>query len=276
MTHTEFSIKTTDGTTLFAQQWLPDGAIRASINLVHGLGEHSGRYTHVAEAFNQKGFVVSAIDLRGHGRTQGPRGHIPSYATAANDIIQLITQSATLFPGTPQFLYGHSLGGALVLFTSLYHKPAVNGVIATSPGLDPGEVPPAKLLAARVLSRLAPSFAMKNGLDVTNLSHDQAVITAYQTDPLVHPLISTRLGFELLTNGRQMMDFKGQFPYPLLLLQGAQDRLVNPLANQRFAAQLTGDVTFKMFPEGYHELHNEPWKTDVLAVMTEWLEEKLA
>ena len=271
MTHTEFSLKTSDGMKLFAQQWLPQGEVCASINLIHGLGEHSGRYSHVANAFNQVGFAVTAIDLRGHGKTGGVRGHIPSYATAAMDINHLVDETTSLFPGIPQFLYGHSLGGALVLFTSLFHNPKIKGTIATSPGLDPGAVPPVKLLAARLLSKLAPSFAMNNGLDVSNLSHDQAVIDAYQRDPLVHPMISSRLGYELITNGRRIADYQGEFPFPLLILQGAKDRLVNPTTNQRFASQLAGSTTFKMFSEGFHELHNEPWKDDVINLMIDWI-----
>ena len=271
MTHTEFLLNSSDGMKLFAQKWLPQGEVRASINLVHGLGEHSGRYFHVANALNQAGFALTAFDLRGHGKTGGVRGHIPSYDAAAEDINHLVEESTALFPGIPQFLYGHSLGGALVLFTSLFHNPKINGVIASSPGLDPGSVPPAKLFAVRLLSKLAPSFTMTNGLDVSNLSHDKAVIDAYQRDPLVHPMVSCRLGYELITNGRRIADYQGIFPYPLLLLQGAEDHLVNPTANQRFASQLSGSTTSKVFTDGYHELHNDPWNDKVISFMIDWI-----
>ncbi len=272
MSHSELSLKASDGVNLFAEQWLPQGEVRASINLIHGLGEHSGRYAHVARALNAAGFAVTAIDLRGHGKSPGTRGHIPSYDTASGDINQLIALTTAQFPGIPQFLYGHSLGGALVLYTSLFHAPKVRGTIATSPGLDPGAVPPAKLLMAKVLSQLAPSFTMKNGLDVNNLSHDFAVIKNYQADPLVHPMISTRLGYELINNGKKISEFKGEFPVPLLLLQGAKDHLVNAATNARFANQLKAQCTFKMFEEGYHELHNEPWKEEVFKVIIDWVD----
>lgn len=276
MPHTQFILKTSDGVDLFSQQWLPAGEVRASINLIHGLGEHSGRYAHVAAALNQAGFAVSAFDLRGHGQTPGPRGHIPSYETAAGDIRFFIDETKKRLPDLPQFLYGHSLGGALVLFTSLFHTPAIKGTIATSPGLNPGKVPPAKLLAARILSRLAPSFAMNNSLDVSNLSHDQAVIDAYKGDPLVHPMISTRLGYELLTNGQKICAHKGDFPVPLLLLQGEKDRLVDPETNRLFAKNLDGTTTYKPFENGYHELHNEPWKEQVFEVIITWLNKQIA
>lgn len=272
MPHTQFILKTSDGVDLFAQRWLPTGEVRASINLIHGLGEHSGRYAHVAESMNKAGYAVTAIDLRGHGKTGKPLGHIPSYDTAAGDIHVLLGESSKIFPGVPAFLYGHSLGGALALYTCLFHAPPVKGAVVTSPGLIPGSVPKAKVMAAKILSRLTPSFAMKNGLDVSNLSHDPSVIKAYQSDPLVHPLISARLGYELITNGQKIFSFSGDFPVPLLLMQGGQDRLVSPKINQQFAGKLDGTTTFKLFPDGYHELHNEPWKDIVFETITHWIE----
>lgn len=273
----ELSWQTADGVPVFAREWKPEGTARAVVVLIHGLGEHTGRYAHVAAALNAAGYAVISPDLRGHGRSGGKRGHFPSYAVVLDDIQRAFSEASSRYPGLPQFLYGHSLGGALVLLYTLKRKPAIRGVIATSPGLTPGTPPSAaKLAVAKVFNKLLPSLTLNNGLDSANLSHDPAVSRAYNNDPLVHPLISARLGMELITNGSWIQSQAGPFPLPLLLLQGTGDRLVNPGATRRFAAGLTGDVTYKEWDGWYHELHNEVGKEQVIQEMIDWLNKHLA
>ncbi len=275
MLHNENSWETKDGIKLFAQNWRPESTPKAVVVLIHGLGEHSSRYKHVAQYFSDAGYALSTMDLRGHGRSGGVRGHFPSFDVVMTDISQLLDETQKMYPGLPVFLYGHSLGGALTLYFGYTQKRDLKGIIATSPGLASGTpIPPMKIMAARVLTRLAPKMTMPNGLDFDSLSHDPEVKRVYLADPLVHPLISTRLGAELLNAGIWIRSKSGNFPYPLLLMQGADDRIVDAALNQKFAQGLTGNVTFKMWDGMCHEIHNEYDKLKVLKFMVDWMDKQ--
>ena len=273
MSHTEFSWKNAQGQKIAAQDWTPEGDIRGAIGLVHGLGEHSGRYDAVARTLNAAGFAMTGFDLPGHGRSDGSLG-FAAYDSILYDIDHLLEEITRRYPDQPYFLYGHSLGGALVLYYTLKHHPALKGVVATSPGLAPGTTtPPIKLLLAKVMARLAPGFSMSNGLDLNNLSHNAAVIQAYKADPLVHDRISARLGLDLITCGQWIQEHAAEFPLPLLLVRGSADRLVSNEAIQAFAQAVPADkLTYKVWDGLYHETHNEPEKDQVLAFMIAWLE----
>ncbi len=262
--------------TITAQDWRPQEEPRAVVVLVHGLGEHIGRYQHVAEALNATGFGVIGFDLPGHGRSSGPRGHA-SYNQIMDDIDHLLKEAAQRYPGTPCFLYGHSLGGSLVLYYCLKRRPDLQGVIASAPGLATGvPVPSSKLFLAKVMAVLAPSYSMDNGLDLTYLSHDPAVIQAYKNDPLVHPKISASLGKDLLTSGSWILEHAGEFRLPLLLMQGAGDRIVSVTYNTLFAKAVPQDkVTFKLWEGLYHEPHNEPEQQEVILYMIKWINTRL-
>src|SRR5690349_10378484 len=167
MKHFETKWTTHDGLKIFAQGWEPDArAPKAVICLVHGLGEHTSRYAHVAEAFGRDGYAMFGFDLRGHGRSEGSRGHFSSIEAVMQDIDLLFEETRKRYPGLPLLLYGHSLGGILVLHYALKRKPNVKGVIATSPGLHTAlENQPAKLLAAKVLGAVIPAVSLPSGLD---------------------------------------------------------------------------------------------------------------
>lgn len=278
MQTTQFTWKTIDGLTLFAREWLPQIEPKALVILIHGLGEHIGRYEHVAQAYTDAGFIFRGFDLRGHGQSEGRRGHADSYDQIAFDIDQFIHDASSAHPDMPVFLYGHSLGGALVLYYGVTHQGFLKGIIATSPGLAPtNPLPAVKMTAARVFSRIAPGMQMKNDLDLTGLSHDPEVAKRYVADPLVHPLISARLGLELINKGRFIVDHAGQIAVPLLLLQGSDDRLVNPLMTDVFSKHVPVDLlTYQVIPGGYHELHNEPEKEKVLQTMVDWINQHLS
>jgi len=203
MKHSEFKFKTFDGLSLFAQSWQPETKSRAVICLVHGMGEHSGRYTHVADQLTQAGYSLIAFDLRGHGQSQGPRGHTPSYETLLNDINSLLNEANKNFPELPSFLYGHSLGGNLVLNYVLRCQAQLKGVIVTDPWLRLAFEPPRfKIILAQITNYIWPSFSQKNGLDTKVLSHDPEVVHVYENDPLVHDYISTRMFISIYQAGR--------------------------------------------------------------------------
>src|SRR5664279_3643884 len=156
MLHYENGWKTKDGIDIFAQYWRPESAPKAVVVLIHGLGEHSSRYQHVAQYFTQAGYALSTMDLRGHGRSVGSRGHFPSFDIVMRDINQLLDETQKIFPDLPIFLYGHSLGGALVLYYGYAQKRTLRGMIVTAPGLAAGTpIPPLKIMAGKMLNSVA-------------------------------------------------------------------------------------------------------------------------
>jgi len=277
MEQNEFSWKTKDGLNLYAKEWKPEGKVKASIALVHGLGEHIGRYEHVAEAFTAAGYAMIGFDLRGHGKSDGVRGYSTSNPAVMSDISLCIQSAKDHFPGVPTFLYGHSLGGNLVLYYALTQKPELKGVIATSPGLATAKPLPASLtLMSKILSKVAPTTKIANGLDLAGLSRDPSVAEKYKADPLVHPFISPRLAVDMFANGDYIVQHAAEFPLPLLLMQGTNDILVNPAKTKEFAlAAPLSKITYKEWPGYYHELHNEPEKADVLKTMIGWLDQEM-
>jgi acylglycerol lipase len=275
MQHIEFAQQSRDGIQFHFQGWQPESPAKAVVCLVHGLGEHSGRYAHVAAALNDAGYVLLGSDLRGHGKSGGPRGHTPSYDTLLDDIGRLLDEAAARYPSLPRFLYGHSLGGNLVLNYALRRKPAIAGVVATSPWLRLSSAPPAARMAlGRVMNRLLPAFVQSSGLDPTGLSRDPEVVRAYKVDPLVHDRLSARLGMAAIENGEWAVAHAAEFPaVPLLLVHGTGDPMTSAVATQEFAAKVPGGCTLKLWEGFYHETHNEPEKADVLAFMIGWLQQ---
>jgi alpha-beta hydrolase superfamily lysophospholipase len=263
---------TKDGLKIFAREWRPEKTPVAAVSLVHGLGEHSGRYEHVARMFNQAGITLMAFDLRGHGRSEGIRGHFPSYDIVMDDITQLLEQTRQNNPGVPLFLYGHSLGGSLVLNFGLTRTYPLSGIIATSPGLAAGTpVSPLTMTAGKLLYSLLPTMTLPNGLDLNGLSQDPEVKKVYLADPLVHSKISARLGMDLLNKGPWIIAHASEFRYPLLLLQGGADVIANPRTNRELAEKMGNKVTFQWFEGKYHELHNEPGKEEMVAGIITWM-----
>jgi acylglycerol lipase len=276
MPQVEYSLKTNDGLTLYGLNWLPEGEPRSAVCLIHGLGEHIRRYDHVAEAFNQVGLGLIGFDLRGHGRSEGPRGHSPSFDQLMDDISQFLEEAGRRYPGKPRFLYGHSLGGLLALDYAFLRRPDLAGLIVTSPGLMPGTpVPGWKTTIARILYKATPGFSLANGLDLSSLSNDPDTKTVYLNDPLVHDKISARMGLDLLNTGLWISQQKGPAPLPMLIMHGKDDRIASAAATEQFAKSLSGDVTTRIWSDMVHEIHNEVKKKDVLDAMVGWISHHL-
>jgi acylglycerol lipase len=264
---------TSDGLRLFAQAWSPEAETRAAVCLVHGQGEHSGRYSHVAAALTQAGFALLAFDLRGHGRSQGKRGHAPSWDALLDDIAQALEEARARFADCPRFLYGHSLGATLTLCYGLQRRDLLAGVVATGPLLLPAFEPPAwKLSLGRLMYGVWPGFSLNNELDPSGLSRDPQVVQAYVNDPLVHDRISARLGLDMLEMGQWTLEHAAEFTLPLLLMHGGADRLCSPQAVRQFADRAAGDCTYRCWDGLYHEIHNEPEQREVLEAMVRWLQ----
>jgi len=272
-----FKIKTNDGLTLHAVEWKPEIKPKAAILLVHGIGEHTGRYQHVAKTFTDAGFALTGFDLRGHGQSEGIRGHSPSYDALMEDINNGLKIVRDTYPGVPVFLYGHSLGGNLTLYYSVTQKFLPAGAIVTSPALGVTvPISTVKMLVGKIMYSIFPTFQMKNGLDPNDLARDTNVGLAYSADPMVHTYTTARLGLDLLNSGSYIIEHAANIQMPILLMQGTLDKLVSPELTKKFADRApTQFVTYREWEGYYHELHNEPEKADVLQVMIDWLNSHL-
>lgn len=273
MKHFESNWQNKDGLNFYIQGWEPEKKPKAVIALVHGFGEHTGRYAHVGDPFNKAGYALIGFDLRGHGKSGGARGHTPSYDALMDDIADFMALIKKRYPAIPRFLYGHSMGGNQVLNFCLRYKPDVVGVIATGPWLKLAFDPPAlQVTLAKTMGHIAPSFTQNSPLDTSALSHDQKVVDAYNTDPLVHSKISARLFVGIYESGLWALEHADEFSVPLLLMHGTADRITSCAASAEFAKRAGKIVTWHAWEGLYHEIHNESEKAEVLNYMIHWMD----
>ena len=279
MKHISFNFTTADNLTLFGRVWLSTNAeIKGVVNLVHGIGEHSGRYDHIGEGLNAAGYHLAAFDLRGHGLSEGKRGFSPSLNHLMDDIELFLSESQSqIGNGYPKFLYGHSLGANLVLNFGVRRKPQISGVIAPGPSFALAFDPPKiKLFLGKILAKLLPSFTMSNELDTTALARDEAVVKAYRDDVYVHDKISARLTMDILESGQYGLDHAQAWTLPLLLMHGTADRITSHKATQQFAEKGNGSIDLVLFDNYYHEIHNDIGKEKVVKQMIDWLDVTIA
>lgn len=271
------SFRTADGQTLALREWLATPAAPLGlVHIAHGLGEHAGRYAHVARRLNALGFAVRAHDHFGHGLSSGARGGLPHALRLVDDLALLVDDARTAYPGLPLVLLGHSMGGlAAASFVARGLRP-VNALVLSSPALSPTLSAAQKGLIA-VLSRLAPRLRVGNGLDAHDLSHDPSVAPAYLSDPLNHDRIGARLARFLADEGARVMAAAPQWPVPTLLLYAGADRLVRPEGSRAFAAAAApgGRVQAHVFEQHFHELFNELDAQPVFDALAQWLREHL-
>lgn len=275
MTSESVGIPTTDGP-LHARKWRPVSRVAGQVVLVHGLGEHSGRYDHVAERLAGAGYGVLAYDQRGHGQHAGQRGHADSYGRLLDDVDAAISVLRQDTPDRPVFLYGHSLGGGVVLNHVLRRDSGVAGVIASSPLLLTTTPPPAwKVRLGRLLSRFWPTFPFVAGIDPASRSHDPQVAIDYAADPLTHGHVSARLAVHMLQAGRWALEHAPELAIPTLLLHGDADAVTSPAASAKFAAA-SAHCELQLWPGKLHELHWEDNREAVLDSVVTWLNRQVS
>lgn len=247
---------------------------RAAIVVVHGLGEHSGRYAELGERMAGYGFSTFAVDLRGHGLSDGRRGHVPSFDVYLQELDRFRREVEGLADfQVPLFLLGHSMGGLIVSRYLEEYNTRFTGGIIISPWLATAmEVPRWKSMAANALNRIAPSLPFSSGLDPARLSRDPDVVEAYRSDPLVHDRITPRLFHEISAAMGLTFQRSDRIQEPLLLLVGGDDRIVDPDRTLLFSKQITvPDLTVKVYPGFYHELLNEVDRYTIHRQLRDWI-----
>ncbi|WP_010239402.1 alpha/beta hydrolase [Clostridium arbusti] len=272
----EFSHNAIDGTSLFFREWLPDGNVKAVVCIVHGLGDHSNWYKGLVDYFNKNNFAVLAFDLRGHGKSEGKRGHTPSYEAFMSDIDILVNVAKKDFNNLPIFFYGHSFGGNLTINYVLRRRPNLSGVIISSPWLSLYSNPPKpKLYSTFLLNKIWPSFLVDNIVNEAALSHNPEIIQAYSKDPLTHSCISARLFTTAYKAGLWAIDHASNFNVPILLIHGDSDKITSPNATKTFAKRVPKNLcTLKIYDGLYHSLHNELCNKKIFSNIGEWINTK--
>jgi alpha-beta hydrolase superfamily lysophospholipase len=267
-----------DGENLAVQDWPIQGeqALRGVVLIVHGLGEHAGRYDRLATQLNEWGFGVRGYDQFGHGDSGGPRGGLNSEARLLEDLSDLIDSTRARMPrDLPLIVLGHSMGGLVAARHVALRLRALDGLILSSPAFDAGLSRVQKALVS-VLPRFLPNLRVSNGLKPAYLSHDPQVVKAYVADPLCHKMISARLARFIADTGPLTVEAASRWRVPTLLMWAGSDRLVNPAGSRAFAAAAPSCVESIEFPDLYHELFNELQAEPVYQRLSEWLDKHFA
>lgn len=261
---------TMDGTELRTRHW-PAAEPWASALLVHGLGEHSGRYEHVGDRFAAAGIETDGYDLRGNGGSGGRRGYVDRWSRNHDDLAERLAAVRSRAAGRPVILYGHSLGGLIVAGYLLSDRPKPDLVVLTAPGLDSTLAGWKKRLAS-IMARVAPTLAIPNGIDRSTRSRDPGVGAKVALDPLCAKDSTARFGAEALAEQARVRAGARSIALPMLVLHGLDDRLVPPAASEVFEG--VAGIERRTYPGLRHELHNEPEGPVILDEVIAWLRER--
>jgi alpha-beta hydrolase superfamily lysophospholipase len=265
------------GVSLFYQAWQPKEPAKAVVALVHGLGEHCDRYSTVVSALTKAGYLLYGFDNQGHGRSGGQRGHIEhwqDYRDNTQRFIQLIRQQE---PTLPLFILGHSLGGLIVLDYALQSPNEFKGVIISGPPIHPvGVAKPYLVVIARLLSGLFPRLSLKIGLGASALTRDPVIAEATRNDPMVSSVATLRWGMETMQAIAAVRQRISQWQLPILLIHGSADTINAVTGSQELFEKITHtDKTLKIYPDNYHEPHNDLDRETVLADLVNWLDGRI-
>jgi alpha-beta hydrolase superfamily lysophospholipase len=262
------TIPAEDGLALFCRRWEPPTVAVATVVIVHGIGEHSGRYVHVGKYFAEAGLRTISFDLRGHGRSPGRPVFMKRYAELATDVDSVLRH----FGGGPTFLFGHSFGGQLVLWTAQHFRLKLAGLILSSPWLALAFAPPRwQVFVARKVNRLIPGLRFPTGIHPEKLSRDQAHLDSLEDLDLLHKFSTVRFYLEAANAASEIMGAP-QVDFPVLFAYGEADEVTSlKVAKDYFTRLRAPSKMFKIYPGLRHELHNEPERAQVLADYVEWM-----
>jgi len=266
------SLKSRDGTKLAYRAW-PRAAAQATFAVVHGLGEHSGRYARFAEGMASHGMSTYALDLRGHGESEGQRGHVDSWARWTDDVLAFVSHVEHLV-GAEVVPLGHSFGGAALLSTVLARKlPNSKRFVVSSPALKLRLQAPAwKTAIAPYASKIVPRLAMDNEVDPAAVSRIPEVVAAYRNDPLVHSRISARMYTEWQNATVDILEGAGQIKIPFLILAGTADPLIDPEGSRRLHELAPSLSELHMLEGRYHEPFNDLGSDEVFQLVADWMQ----
>jgi alpha-beta hydrolase superfamily lysophospholipase len=257
-----------DGTKLRLARWNEEGS--RDILLIHGLAEHLGRYQHIGSFFAEKGWRVTALELRGHGESGGKRGHTDRWHRYFEDV-----QAAMGTIQKPVALVGHSMGGLITLWSLRYPiTPEVRCIALSNPLLGLFQQPPRlKVMFGKIAERVIPKLSIPNGINPDFISRDPEEVQQYKNDPLIYGTITTRWGNEMLNAVDDVHEYAPQYKYPLRLMIGEADKICDPAKAKQFATAYTGSIDTVCYEKCYHELFNEPEKMEILKETEHWLDQ---
>ena len=269
MQHIEGKFAGRNNFSLYWQAWLPEGPPKAILLIVHGIAEHSGRYTNLVNYFVPKGYAVYSFDQRGHGKSDGKRSYIERFSYYVDDLQTFFSLVRTENPNTKIFMVGHSLGSTIALDYTLEHQRELQGLIISGTTLKAGaSISRAAILAAKILSVVMPKIGV-SALDPGGISRDPAVVAAYVNDPLNYTgKLSARFGVELLKTMDMLQKRLSEITLPILIMQGSQDRISDPSSSKiLFDGVSSKDKIYEGF---YHEIFNDPERQQVFSDMEAW------
>jgi len=259
------------------RHWPVETAAKAVVVLVHGLGEHTGRYQQLATVFNERGIAVLGPDHLGHGESPGTRVYVDAFDDYLAPVRECRQMAADRYPQAPCFILGHSMGGLISARLLLEDQSHYAGALLSGPAFAASEPPSAVLFwIGRLLAGLAPRAGMM-ALDSQGVSRDPAVVAAYDADPLVHHgKITAGLAVALFQTMDQVMARAADITLPLLVMHGGADTMAAPAGSEAFAARVgSQDLTLKILPDLYHEIFNEPEGPEVMGGFADWIEARL-
>ncbi len=267
----------TGGFALFEQSWFPGDDVKAVVLLVHGLGEHSSRYEHVAEFLTSKGIGIETFDLRGHGKSDGVRAYVRSFDEYLQDVEIFYSRVLGRHPGLPLFIYGHSMGATIGALYVITRNPDINGVLLSGILLKMGDdIPPILIKMSSIIGKYAPKMKTTK-LAANCMSRDPKVVENYDNDPLNYRAgIPARTGLELIIAMRRIQIQMDNITLPIMVMHGSSDKVTNPDGSiDLYEAVGSNDKTLKMYNGFYHEIHNEPDKQKVFNDIVNWIEKHI-
>ena len=274
MKHIDGNFEGVRSVNIYYQGWLPETDVKAVLLVVHGLGEHSGRYMNVVNHFVPLGYAVYGLDHIGHGKSDGGREMVETFADFTSTLSIFYNMVTEWQADKPIFLLGHSMGGAIASYYLLDHQDDFKGAVISAPAVKVGDsVPPATITIGKVLSKIAPKAGVL-ALDVNGISQDPQVVEAYVNDPLVfHGKTPARLAAEMLSAMMRITAEASTIKLPFIVVQGSKDILVDPSGAQMLYDEATSeDKTIKIYDGLFHEVFNEPERDRVLKDVETWLE----
>jgi alpha-beta hydrolase superfamily lysophospholipase len=272
MEHCAGNLMGDDGTKLYYQSWQSDSEARAVVAILHGIGGHSGMFGHAAECLVPQGYRLYGLDLRGHGRSDGTRGHVRSWDDYRGDVTGFLRMIREANTTLPLFLMGHSMGAVIALDYVLRSPEGFSGIITSAAPLGAVHLPAHLLTISRVLSSLAPRTSFTVDQDLSRSSRDPEALAVYAQDTLRHSKGTARLGTEFTAAVDRVNANAANLRLPLLMLHGTGDRLAAVEGSRAFFAKVPGpDKEYREYAEAYHELHNDINYREVFADIADWL-----